>query len=119
MVEQAEQAEQEGQEDQKIAIASPEIHLAVRENFDPDTRYLSDADIQKIIRIHYGNEQNIFRQCLLGMSLHAEEKGDMTEATRFRRRLFTLEVEHYSLLPHSSFGDSSGPLGEEGVEGEE
>ena len=81
----------------KADWASIDIHLMIREQLDPTSRFLSDDDIQKIIRMHYGNEQSIIRQCLLGLSLHAENAGRMTEAVRFRRLLFSFEIGAYSL----------------------
>ena len=96
--------------------ASVEIHLKVREQLDPTSRFLSDDDIQKVIRMHYGNEQSIVRQCLLGLSMHAEEAGQMTEAVRFRRLLFSFEIGAYSISGigiEQSGGEEGGGEGEE------
>ena len=92
--------------------ASIDIHLKVREQLDPTSRFLSDDDIQTIIRMHYGNEESIVRQCLLGLSVHAEDIGQMSEAVRFRRLLFSFETGTYSLAGMSEVEQPGAEVGE-------
>ena len=77
----------------------------MREQLDSSSRFLSDDDIQKIIRMCYGNELNVVRQCLLGLSVHAEVAGQITEAVRFRRLLFAFESGTFSLSSDNSNDD--------------
>ena len=86
--------------------ASPELHQKIREQFDPTAGLLSDDDIQKIIHMHYGNEPSIIRQCLLGLSVHAEVAGRMTDAVRFRRQLFAFEAGTFSLSAAADMVDA-------------
>ena len=90
------------QQPPRLNWASVDIHLKVREQLDPSSRFLSNDDIQTVIRMHYGNEQSIVRQCLLGLSMHAEDAGQMAEAVRFRRLLFAFETGTFSLSGLSS-----------------
>ena len=77
--------------------AAAKLHRKIRENLDPDKEFLSDADVQKVIRMHYGNESSIIRQCILGISLMAEEAGKMEIATAFRKLLFSFEAGNFDI----------------------
>ena len=95
------------------------LHGRIRERLDPEAEFLSDKDIQKIIRMHFSHETNIIRQCLLGIALIAEKAGKIDVAVRFRKLLFAFEIGEFSLDPDSGSGQSYSPSGLDGKSGVE
>lgn len=78
-------------------LINANLHAKIRDRLDPSAEFLSDADIQKIMQMHFGHEESIIRQCMLGISLMAEEAGQLEVAVRFRRLLFTLEAGNFDI----------------------
>ena len=87
--------------DSGLALINADLHMKIRERLDPATKFLSDDDIQKIMQMHFGREDGIVRQCILGISILAEEAGEMDVAVRFRRLLFSLESGNFDIYSDS------------------
>ena len=100
-----------------VALVEAGLHGRIREQLDPEVEFLSDQDIQKIIRMHFSHETNIIRQCLLGVALVAEEAGKIDVAVRYRRMLFAFEIGEFELSP--GVGSAPSPSGLDGKSGVE
>ena len=94
-------------DDQPVNLVDAVLHQKIRERLDPKKEFLSRDEIQKIIRMHHGNEASIVRQCLMGISLKAEEAGNMDVAVRFRRLLFAFESETFGLHDSDDLDESN------------
>ena len=87
------------------ALINADLHMKIRKRLDPSSEFLSDDDIQKIMQMHFGREDGIVRQCILGISVIAEEARKVDVAVRFRRLLFSLESGNFDI--HSDPGSAS------------
>ena len=92
--------------DERPALINAGLHVKIRERLDPSADFLSDEDIQKIMQMHYGNEDSIIRQCMLGISLMAEENRQSEIAVRFRQFLFAFEAGTFDINSSDSGVDS-------------
>ena len=102
-----------------VELVEVGLHGRIRECLDPDAEFLSDQDIQKIIRMHFSHETNIIRQCLLGIALIAEKAGKIDVAVRFRRMLFAFEIGEFELSSSGAGSQSPSPSGLDGKSGVE
>lgn len=72
-------------------LIRPGMHQEVREKLDPDSLWMTDDEIQRIIRICPTDNRRIVHKCLLSLYYKAQKKRDRAAIGAARLQLSAFE----------------------------
>lgn len=67
------------------------LHRSIREQLDPESRWLSADQILQILRIAGGNPRRSVHKCILAILYRAHREKDAEKVVQFRHKLTAFE----------------------------